>query len=121
MGGFGLVIPTGAKNADGAWAFEKWWATKASNGVEFAKISGWIPANRSSANDSFFTDDPRYAGFVKTLDYAEVRPDVAGYSDVEGKALTPALEKFMSGQLSAQQALSQAAKQGDRILEENRK
>jgi multiple sugar transport system substrate-binding protein len=121
MGGFGLVIPTGAKQDDGAWAFEKWWATKASNGVKFAKISGWIPANRASANDPFFTDDPRYAGFVKTLDYAKVRPDVAGYSDVEGKALTPALEKFMSGQLTAQQALSQAAKQGDRILEENRK
>lgn len=121
MGGFGLVIPTGAKNADGAWAFEKWWATKAENGVAFAKISGWIPANRASAINAFFTDDPRYAGFVKTLDYAQVRPDVAGYSDVEGKALTPALQKFMSGQLTAEQALAQAAKQGDRILEENRK
>ncbi|PZF14870.1 ABC transporter substrate-binding protein [Curtobacterium sp. MCPF17_011] len=121
MGGFGLVIPTGAQQSDGAWAFEKWWATKPENGVDFAKVSGWIPANRSSANDPFFTDDPRYAGFVKTLDYATVRPDVPGYSDVEGKALTPALEKFMSGQLSAEQTLAQAAKQGDRILQENRK
>lgn len=121
MGGFGLAIPTGAKQADGAWAFEKWWATKAENGVDFAKISGWIPANRASANDPFFTDDPRYAGFVKTLEYAKVRPDVPGYSDVEGKALTPALEKFMSGQLTAEQALAQAAKQGDQILQENRK
>lgn len=121
MGGFGLAIPTGAEQADGAWAFEKWWATEAENGVDFAKISGWIPANRESANDPFFTDDPRYAGFVKTLEYAEVRPDVPGYSDVEGKALTPALEKFMSGQLSAEQALAQAAKQGDQILQENRK
>ncbi|MBF4589409.1 ABC transporter substrate-binding protein [Curtobacterium sp. VKM Ac-1395] len=120
MGGFGLAIPTGAQQADGAWAFEKWWATKAENGVDFAKVSGWIPANRSSANDPFFTDEPRYAGFVKTLDYASVRPDVPGYSDVEGKALTPALEKFMSGQLTAKQALAQAAKQGDRILQENR-
>ncbi len=121
MGGFGLVIPTGAKDADGAWAFMKWWATQPKNGVEFAKISGWIPANRDAANDSYFTDDPRYAAFVKTLDYAKVRPDVPGYSDVEGKALTPALQKFMSGQLTAKQALDQAAAQGDRILQENRK
>jgi multiple sugar transport system substrate-binding protein len=121
MGGFGLVIPTGAKDADGAWAFEKWWATQKQNGVDFAKISGWIPANRDSANDQYFTGDPKLAGFVKTLDYAKVRPAIPGYSDVEGKALTPALQKFMSGQLTAQQALDQAAKQGDRILQENAK
>ncbi len=121
MGGFGLVIPTGAGNADGAWAFEKWWATQPENGVKFAKVSSWIPANRDAANDEYFTDNPQLAGFVKTLDFATVRPSVPGYSDVEGKALVPALQSFMSGELTAQQALDQAQQQGDQILQENRK
>jgi multiple sugar transport system substrate-binding protein len=121
MGGFGLVIPQGAKNADGAWEFMKWWATQPENGVAFGEISGWIPANIEAANDPFFTDDPRYAAFIETLDFAQTRPQVTGYSDVEGKALIPALQKFMSGELSADAALAEANEVGDEILEENRR
>lgn len=117
MGGFGLVIPTGAKNSDGAWEFMKWWASQPENGVEFGKISGWIPANRDAANDPYFTENPAFSAFISTLDFASVRPSTPGYSDVEGKALTPALQKFMSGELTAEQALSQAQQQGDQILQ----
>lgn len=120
-GGFGLVIPTGAKNVAGAWAFMKWWATQPSSGVSFGKIAGWIPANKEAAGNSFFTKDPHYAAIIKALDYAKIRPTVAGYQDVEGKALIPALQKFMSGELTAQQALDQARQQGDQILAQNRK
>ncbi len=120
MGGFGLVIPTGAKNAEGGWAFMKWWTTQPQNGVDFAKISGWIPANTAAANDPYFTQSAQYAAFIKALSVAKVRPNVPGYSDVEGKALIPALQKFMSGELTAQQALKQAQDQGDQILAANR-
>ncbi|WP_423919668.1 ABC transporter substrate-binding protein [Frigoribacterium sp. 2-23] len=120
MGGFGLVIPKGAKHADGAWEFMKWWATQPENGVNFGKIAGWIPANIEAANDPYFTEDPHYAAFIETLEYAKVRPSVKGFSDVEGKALIPALEQFLGGELSAKQALDQAQKQGDQILAEQR-
>lgn len=120
MGGFGLVIPKGAKNTDGAWAFMKWWTTEPQNGVDFAKISGWIPANKTAANDSYFTTNDHYAAFIKALNVAKVRPSVTGYSDVEGKALIPALQQFMSGELTAEQALKQAQEQGDQILASNR-
>ncbi len=119
-GGFGLVIPKGAKNVDGAWAFMKWWATQPQSGVDFGKTAGWIPANKEAAHNDFFTKDPHYAAFIKALDYAKIRPTVAGYSDVEGKALIPALQKYMSGELTAQQALDQAQQQGDQILADNR-
>lgn len=115
-GGFGLVIPKGAKNVNGAWAFMKWWATQPANGVSFGKIAGWVPANKAAANNSFFTKDTHYAAIVRALNYAKIRPTVAGYSDVEGKALIPALQKFMSGELTAQEALDQAKQQGDQIL-----
>lgn len=116
MGGFGLVIPEGAKNPEGAWEFMRWWTTQPENGVAFGEISGWIPANVEAANDPFFTEDPRYAAFIETMDYAQVRPSVEGFSDVEGKALVPALEQFMSGELTAEQALRQAQEQGDALL-----
>lgn len=120
MGGFGLVIPEGAKNAEGAWEFMKWWTTEAENGVAFGEISGWIPANIDAANDPFFTEDEHYAAFIETMNYAQARPNVQGFSDVEGKALVPALERFLSGEISAEQALSDAQEQGDQILAKNR-
>ena len=120
MGGFGLVIPEGAENAEGAWEFMKWWTTEAENGVAFGEISGWIPANIEDANDPYFTDDEHYAAFIETMDYAGARPNVQGFSDVEGKALVPALERFMSGEISAEQALKDAQEQGDQILAQNR-
>ena len=120
MGGFGLIIPKGAKNTEGAWAFMKWWTTQPKSGVDFAKISGWIPANKTAANDPYFTQNEHYSAFIKALSVAKVRPNVAGYSDVEGKALIPALQKYMSGELTADQALKQAQDQGDQILASNR-
>jgi multiple sugar transport system substrate-binding protein len=119
MGGFGLVIPQGAENPDGAWEFMKWWTTQPANGVDFAKISGWIPANIEAANDPYFTKDDRYQAFIETMEYAEVRSNIPGASDVEGKALIPALEKFLGGETDARTALAEAQELGDRILADN--
>ncbi|MFI2363993.1 ABC transporter substrate-binding protein [Promicromonospora sp. NPDC019610] len=119
MGGFGLVIPNGAQNPDGAWEFMKWWTTQPANGVDFAKISGWIPANIEAANDPYFTEDDRYQAFIETMEYAQVRSNIPGASDVEGKALIPALEKFLGGETDAATALKEAQELGDRILADN--
>ena len=120
LGGFGLVIPKGAPNADAAWDFVSWWTTRPENGVEFGKVSGWIPANQQAAQDPHFTGSDKYAAMVETLGFATARPSVPGYSDVEAKALIPALEKFLSGELTAGEALDTAQRDGDRILEDAR-
>lgn len=118
-GGFGLVIPEGSPNKEAAWTFAKWWTTNAVNGVDFARISGWIPANVAGATDPYFTGDEHYAAFITAMEYAQIRPTVSGYADVEALALIPALEKFMAGELSAADALAQAETQGNQILGEN--
>lgn len=120
MGGFGLVIPEGAKQSEGAWEFMKWWTTQPENGVAFAKLSGWIPANIEAANDPYFTESESYAAFIETMEFAKVRSRTPGASDVEGKALIPSLERFLSGEIDAKTALAEAQKLGDQILVENR-
>ena len=116
MGGFGLIIPSKAKNQEGAWDFIKWWTTQPTNGVEFAKISGNLPANKDAANDPYFMDDEILKVFSKTMLYASIRSKVPGYSNVEGLALIPQLQKYVAGEISAQDALSAAQSQGDQIL-----
>ncbi len=120
MGGFGLAIPEGSRNADGAWAFMKWWCADPANALEFGKISGQIPANRTAANDAYYTADEKYEALVATMEYATVRPAVAGYSDMEGKGLIPNLEKFLSGEMGAEEALAASESMGNQVLAENR-
>ena len=121
MGGFGLALPKGGKNKEAAWDFVKWWTTQPKNGVDFAKISGWIPANKKAAADSYFTENEYYKVFVEVMGYAQIRPKTAGYSDAEGLALIPQLQKFQAGEITAEDALSEAQKQGDKILAESEK
>lgn len=120
MGGFGLAICGKAKNPNEAWEFVKWWANEPKNGIDFAKISGWIPANKKATADSYFTNDPYYKAFVETMGFAKIRPAVSGYSDVEGKATIPNFQLFMSGKMKADEALKDAEVKGNKILEENR-
>ncbi len=116
MGGFGLIIPKGAKNSDGAWEFIKWWTMQPENGVEFCKISGNLPANVNAAQDPYFMDDEILKVFSETMEYAGIRSKVFGYSDLEGLALIPQLQKYVAGEITAQEALDNAEKQGNQIL-----
>jgi multiple sugar transport system substrate-binding protein len=116
MGGFGLIIPNGAKNADAAWEFIKWWTMQPENGVEFCKISGNLPANVNAAKDPYFMDDEILKVFSETMEYAGIRSKVFGYSDLEGLALIPQLQKYVAGEITAQEALDNAEKQGNQIL-----
>lgn len=118
MGGFGLAIPNGAKHPEEAWEFIKWWTMEAENGVEFCKISGNMPANKEAAQDPYFADDEVFQIFNEAYEYSGIRSKVFGYSDVESLALIPQLQRFMAGEISAEEALSTAQSQGDAILAE---
>lgn len=118
MGGFGLAIPNKAKHMEEAWTFIKWWTTQPENGVEFAKISGNLPANIDAAADPYFMEDEILSVFSEAMSYANIRSKVLGYSDVEGLALIPQLQLFMSGEITAEEALKVAEEQGNNILKE---
>jgi len=120
MGGWGLTIANGAKNADGAWEFAKWLTVDPNHNKEFAYINGNIPANIVAAQDDMFTKHPHYSGIVANMAYAKIRPPVNGYSSIEGDATIPNFQLFMSGQMTAAAALSDAQVKGDKILADNR-
>lgn len=119
LGGFGLIIPEGAPNAEGAWEFITWWTTQPENGVAFAELSGNMPANLEAAEDPFFTENPDYAALLETMSFATARPTVPGYSDAEVQGLIPELQRFMAGEISAQEALDNAEAAFNRIIDEN--
>ena len=119
MGGFGMVIPSAAKNKDAAWEFIKWWNADSTNALNFAKLSWNIPANLKAIQDPYFQNDPFWKPILDTLAFAKIRPTVTGYSPMEANALVPKLQLFLQGKLSAADALSQAQAAGDKILAEN--
>lgn len=119
LGGFGLVITEGSKNKDAAWAFVKWWLADVTNAVTWGTTSRNIPGNRTAAQDPVFTGDEHIGPVVTTLDFATIRPPVAGYAPMETDALIPNLQLFMEGSQSAGDTLSKAQEDGDRILREN--
>ena len=119
LGGFGLIITEGSKHKDEAWQFLKWWMADVQNAIAFGKESANIPGNRTAAQDPAFTGDPHIGPVVTTLDFATIRPPVAGYASVETDALIPNLQLFMEGKQSADDTLSKAASDGDRALQEN--
>lgn len=116
MGGFGLVIPNKAKNVDEAWEFIKWWTTQPENGVSFAKTSMNLPANIEAAADPYFMEDEHLKIFSVTMPYANIRSKAPSYSDFENLATIAQLQKFMAGEVTAEKALAEAEKQGNKIL-----
>ena len=48
-----------------------------------------------------------------------MRSRIPGASDVEGKALIPQLERVLAGEITAEQALTEAQNLGDQILADN--
>ncbi|MBC8079455.1 MAG: ABC transporter substrate-binding protein [Gorillibacterium sp.] len=119
MGGFGLVIPEGSKHKDEAWEFMKWWLANKDNVLLWSKTSLNIPGFKPALDDPFFKDDPTWAPFLETLEFAKIRPQHPGYSVMEGDALVPNLQLFLQGTKDADTTLKKAQEQGDRLLKDN--
>ncbi|MDX1991404.1 MAG: ABC transporter substrate-binding protein [bacterium] len=119
MGGFGLAIAASTEYPDEAWEFVRWWTATSENALLWAQTSNNIPGLLETLEDPYFSEDPYLAPFVETLQQAEIRPPVAGYSPMEVDALIPNLQLFLAGDISAEDALAAAQEQGDLILEEN--
>jgi multiple sugar transport system substrate-binding protein len=119
MGGFGLVIPEGAKHKEEAWEFISWWTANKDNALLWAKTSLNMPGLKEALDDPFFKDDPFWQPFMETLEFAKIRPAHPGYSVMENDGLIPNLQLFQQGEQSLEDTLSKAQTQGDKLLADN--
>lgn len=118
MGGFGLAIPALAAHSREAMDFIEWWACSAENSLLFTKINGYLPANVAAAADPYIADDPYLSALFNAFQYGRIRPKTLGYSSMESLAMTPQWQLFMSGEISAEEALNNAERQGNDVLAE---
>ena len=118
MGGFGLAIPALAAHPREAMDFIEWWACSAENSVLFTKINGYLPANVDAAKDPFIAENPYLSALFDAFQYGRIRPKTLGYSSMEGLAMTPQWQLFMNGEITAEEALANAERQGNAALEE---
>ena len=118
MGGFGLAIPALAAHPREAMDFIKWWACDAENSLLFTKINGYLPANVDAAADPYIADDPHLSALFGAFQYGRIRPKTQGYSTMESLAMIPQWQLFINGEISAQEALDNAERQGNTALQE---
>ena len=118
MGGFGLAIPALAAHPREAMDFIEWWACDAENSLLFTKINGYLPANVDAANDPFIADDPHLSALFGAFQFGRIRPKTQGYSTMETLAMIPQWQLFVNGEITAQEALDNAERQGNTALEE---
>jgi len=118
MGGFGLAIPALAAHPREAMDFIEWWACSAENSLLFTKINGYLPANVDAAADPYIANDPHLSALFGAFQYGHIRPKTQGYSTMESLAMIPQWQLFLSGEVTAQEALANAERQGNIALEE---
>ena len=122
-----FIVPKGAKNRAGAWAFMKFWSGFGGNEAEAARVSaagGWIPASPAVVEQPAFQDylkrNPAFGVFVDLA----ASPHQVPYPAVPGAAffereINRATEEAMYGGVPARDALAVAAGRVRQKLAEN--
>jgi multiple sugar transport system substrate-binding protein len=118
-GGFTLSIPTGAPNADAAWEFIKCAASRPGQ-VSWARDTYSIPSDIAAARDPVLMADPAWGFFIDAMEVGMDTPFVPGYSNWMGDQINNRLEGIWTGQVPPQQALSDAQREIDETIQQNR-
>jgi multiple sugar transport system substrate-binding protein len=114
LGGTGLMIPSGSKNAAAAWKFIEF-AMQTENEIGVYKLAGAAPALTAAlqspevnVEDPYFGGEKAFAVFLDTMKTAKHFPYVRQWTDIDD-AFTNAMQQIALGQKSVQDALNEAA------------
>lgn len=104
---------------DGAWEFLSYFLTPDVQ-AKWDVASGYLPTNADTTQSAAFKDyiakDPRLQVFVDELKYAKARPSILAYDEVSA-ALSTEIEKALLLKKTPQQAVTDAATNGQQILD----
>jgi ABC-type glycerol-3-phosphate transport system substrate-binding protein len=114
LGGTGLVIPTGAKNASAAWELMQFLLRPSEQALVYTQ-AGAAPATTAalkspilSRPDPYFGGQAPFSVFRAAMATATHFPYVSSWPDID-KALTDAVTSVLIGKSSSKAALDQAA------------
>jgi ABC-type glycerol-3-phosphate transport system substrate-binding protein len=116
-GGSAYFIPEDSSNPDAAWAFIEFFALNTANQVTQYAYSDYFPTLLSTYGDPLMSEpDPYYGDQANRLIYADVAQKVpyafmydSQYYNVVSGALSVAVQKFALGDMSAEDAITEAA------------
>lgn len=115
IGGEDLVIFANSKHPKEAWTFAKWMLTEEPQKL-MAK-TGLIPTNKAAAEAMKEMDIPFIAEYVKQLETALPRTPIPQWGEME-TIFNLACEKAIRGEQSPKDALDDAAKQIQALLQQ---
>ncbi|GAA3413096.1 hypothetical protein GCM10018952_28500 [Streptosporangium vulgare] len=106
------------KNAELAW---KWltFLTNAQNNTTLAQALGGFPTNIEAAERDAATFGPDQAAFLEQLKVAQARPALPEWIQINDEIIAPAIEAALSGKVTSQQALTEAADKTRALLKWN--
>ncbi|MER5999936.1 ABC transporter substrate-binding protein [Nonomuraea angiospora] len=105
IGGEDSVVFSSSKNADLAWKWLAFLANETNNGA-VADAFGGFPVNLKA---QVVAGGPEQAAFLEQLKVAHARPAVPQWIQVNDEIIAPAIESALTGKVTAQQALTDAA------------
>ena len=79
--------------------------------------AGLIPTNKNAANDPKVIENPIVEKYVKQLETALPRTPIAEWSEIE-EVINLNFEKVMRGKMKPKEAMDDAAKKADAILQQ---
>ncbi len=82
VGGSNLAIFKGSKHKKEAWEVIKYLVSKEAQ-VEYAKRSGFMPANIEAFDDPYFTEDSRRAVYKEAVKFGRAYPSVPSWGLIE--------------------------------------
>ena len=116
-GGSAYFIPEASTNPEAAWAFIEYFALDTKNQVAQYEYSDYFPTLLSTYTDPLFSEpDPYYGNQVTRLLFAAIAQKVpyaymydSQYYNVASGALSTAIQNFALGNMTAEDALKEAA------------
>lgn len=106
-----MIVPTSAKQKEGAWDFIKYWSglTDPIEAAEFYVWGGWLPPNDKVANAPIYKDyirkHPQFGTFVEAIksENIQAQPPVA-YQVFINDTITKAEDLALRGKITPKQA-----------------
>ncbi|WP_169807556.1 ABC transporter substrate-binding protein [Herbidospora mongoliensis] len=108
IGGENAVVFSKGKNEALAW---KWLQhlTNSTNNTTLAQALGGFPVNKVAADRDAATFGEQQQAFLEQLKVAQARPALPQWIQINDEIIAPALESALSGKMTAQESLTDAA------------